>query len=766
MKSVAIFFLFLSLSTLALLPLALNISTALDNDSDQLVAIWSLLLMGEKLLFSPAHLYEAPVHYPHGDALRTGYCAYIPAIIYYSVFLLVRQPIATYNILYIGSIAMNGFCMYAFVYYLTGRRFPGFVAGMVYALCPMRFGSWGFVAQQSTYWMPLSFLFLAKFFDAESVRGERRRYIYFVLGLFFYLLQFLSDMTTGLFFALAFFPFIFFEMGRRWRGLRVTTAAAVVFGVVVLCGMIVLAVSPYLRLSRERGEGGLSRRFDEIEQQAADIASYVNPPPSSILYGGVFRKISRYFPDQATPAHFPGIAAYALAVCGIVTVLPRGRRVVIRIGGRGYTLFPLFKVRFCRDSLVWFFFFLWLASILFTLGPEVRVLGRGICAGPYIFIYKIFPPIRTIRAIYWMGIVALFSVSVLAGYGAEVLTRNAIKKKTLLAVCIVVVLLAELMAYPPTTYGWPYIHMDREVPEVYRWLDRQGDDSPIIELPMPWEPDEVEAGSYGLDSEYAYWTLFHNRKTVNCYVGSPWPEYKVIVDQMKLFPSRETIDILRFLGVRYVILHTDKGPRFSWQREIMRRHPEADYEWADTIRRIKDFEDDIVLKAKFGPDYVYELGEGGVIPGAELEIGGARIPRAGWKVTSNQNAGDLSLLMDGIPDTAWVSSTNKRAGICMEVDLGSIYRITGFTVEMRGVNEYPKNLRVEVSIDGGTWREVDIGKPHLDLVKRLLRDHRDRLFKVSLPDVEARFLRITLTRWDNLHPWSVTELDVFGRKQG
>ena len=266
---------------------------------------------------------------------------------------------------------------------------------------------------------------------------------------------------------------------------------------------------------------------------------------------------------------------------------------------------------------------------------------------------------------------------------------------------------------------------------------------------MPWEPDEVAGGSHGLDSMYVYWSLFHGRRLVNGYSSFYPPEYQTVVNQMKLFPSRETIDILRLLGVRYVIVHVDKVPRFQWQRELVGRYPEAGHSWKEAIKRAGEFDGDLVLRAHFGPDYVYEVTEGEPPDRQSRESFREVLPRESWRATATHNDGIAGRALDGDSRTAWSSTGSQRAGIAFEVDLGAVRTLAGMEVETRNVKEYPKNPRIEVSGDGRKWREVDYGEPYLDLIARLLDDPSDTVLRCELPDVKARFVRITATRFEH-----------------
>lgn len=51
---------------------------------------------------------------------------------------------------------------------------------------------------------------------------------------------------------------------------------------------------------------------------------------------------------------------------------------------------------------------------------------------------------------------------------------------------------------------------------------------------------------------------------------------------------------------------------------------------------------------------------------------------------------------------------------------------------------------------------------YLDFTQRLIADPGEKLFRISFPAVKARYIRMTLTRMDNLYPWTIAELEVYG----
>ena len=58
------------------------------------------------------------------------------------------------------------------------------------------------------------------------------------------------------------------------------------------------------------------------------------------------------------------------------------------------------------------------------------------------------------------------------------------------------------------------------------------------------------------------------------------------------FPSNESIDLLKMIGVKYVVIHTKEMSVSQWNH---------------TNSTIKDYPDEVRLRKNFGDDYVYEI---------------------------------------------------------------------------------------------------------------------------------------------------------------
>lgn len=729
---------FLMFSVLLTWPLVLHLDTALDNDFDTLMFVSVLHSFRTNVIAHPWDLFSAPFYHPHRRTLPTVFHNYTVGLAYIPLYQIAGNPVRAYNILYLLTLALDGFAMYRLVRYLTDEELPGVVAGFIFAFCPFRVANFQYIPFLTNYWIVFSCICLFKYFRRLSLRPAPG------IGLcawafFFYLLQCLSDIVAGVYFGVVFFPVLIHGLLVNRRQLRPGSLARIIALCALLAVCLAAATAPLRSIRRDMAEERVAWDVETVQEICPAISSYLSSPPGNISYGNV----SRGWAMNARQINFYGAAAWLLALVGFFSER------------RAAHFFP--------GNMLRLFLFICLAAFLLSLGPWIYLApGIRLCPGPAMLVYAVCPALRTLGG---LGMVILLLLCILAGFGvkwlAHQLQKSHLCRRALVGAGLIIILTTEYASHPPTTWGQPFFLVPREPPAVYQWLMAQKDSTPLIELPMPWEPEEV-GGAFGLDTGAMYWSVYHGRRIVNGQTAFSYPEYKIIVDQMRLFPSRETIDILRSLGVRYVVLHVGRLPRLEWQRELVRNNPEAGYDWRATLARLDRFGGELALRVKAGGDRLYEILPDGKPPSPRPP--GTPLPRRGWAATANANPSGAPLAIDGRRGTAWTTGRSQCAGLFFQLDLGRPEEITGIGMLLGRANECPKNPRVEVSDDGSGWTPVEYGGAYLDFVQRLLADPGEKRFGISFPAVHARFVRMTLTRMDNLYPWSIAEVEVYGRR--
>jgi hypothetical protein len=186
---------------------------------------------------------------------------------------------------------------------------------------------------------------------------------------------------------------------------------------------------------------------------------------------------------------------------------------------------------------------------------------------------------------------------------AMALTR--LKPKPFVLAGIAFVALAETLIVPIPMPQWSkLIDTRKEPPPVYRWLAEQPGRDPIVHLPM--------LDVYGLEkkpafheSVYMVYSTLHWKPLVNGYAGIEPKRYVEIRTLVRSFPSAASLDALRSVGTRYVIVHRKGYGPFQWER-LQKGMPEALASGA--LREV----------TKLGNETVFELGPAPAFPSSPV----------------------------------------------------------------------------------------------------------------------------------------------------
>jgi hypothetical protein len=239
----------------------------------------------------------------------------------------------------------------------------------------------------------------------------------------------------------------------------------------------------------------------EVADFSATFASYVTAPQENWLWGWT---AFRFEGDELRL--FPGVAAVVLAA------LAFGLRARRRL------------------------------ALIYVILTAVAVgLSLGFNNPAYRFLYAHVWPMRGFRAPARFGILAGCTLAVLSGLGYEYLeerfSRSRLRHGLLAAVLVVLVF--EFGSAPMRLEALP-----RQVPDLYRFL-RILDPAVVVEFPI----------DSSLAPLYMYWSTEHWHPLVNGYSGFSPPDYAETVARLEHFPDDRSIERLRHLNVRYIIVH-------------------------------------------------------------------------------------------------------------------------------------------------------------------------------------------------------------------
>ncbi len=544
---------FVVMSLVLTYPLALHLPDAVEDRQDALLNVWITAWDGHQLLSDPLRLFDANIFHPYPRTLAYSELLLGNALLALPVTLATGNPVLGYNVALLLSFILSGLGTYFLVLKLTQSAGAGLVAGTIFAFSAYRLTNLAQAQLLTTQWLPFALLSLH-----QLLRQPRLRHVAtFVL---FVWLQALSSFYYGILLALVTAGFVIWELGSwLWSSFIDHSSSAlrrssfVYLLIAALCCIVLILpfALPYFRVQRDLG---FERSLADSEPFSASLRQYLMVPPGSVAHG-------HWLPSDPTPgtggypvdALFPGLVTLALAVWG----LARGR-------GRARG----------------FFLLLLLVSFLLSLGPRLY-LSPGQPAGldlplPYAWLYAAVPGFKALRAPVRFDALVMLSLAVLAGYGVAALLQSrqsvadghqgagdgkhqtkggtAVRTALLLVSCLLFLVCLESLVWPAAT-AEP-VPVGDGVPAVYRWLADQAP-GPILELPMAFTPG-------GPQLDYQYLSTYHWQTTSDGYSGFIPPKHGQIVYEMERFPWERAVSLLQALGVRYVVIHTDRYPPDRW----------------------------------------------------------------------------------------------------------------------------------------------------------------------------------------------------------
>jgi len=498
--------------------------------------------------------------------------AVIPAYLLSITF----NEIFAYNFLILLSFILSFLFMYVLVFYLTKNKTAAFVSGLIYSLCPYHINkSWEHFGLTFIEFIPLCFYFLLKLRERPNLKNI----VLCSLGLVLVAFSDISYCFIIGIFSFLYVVFLLFYVFKKRHSAKEFFSNLLPFiasGFLSLLLILPLIVIPYvqgavLQSSDNLESSGLTqleRPFHYLFSQSATMFSYLVPSWHNPLLGGLARSLEgsvffgRNFREQTL-------------YLGWVSI---------------FLLCYFFKKRNKTSEIVHsnqkdfaqsLFIFIFFASIIFSMPPYWNLLFFKIYF-PSSFIYKIFP---IFRAYARFGVLAMVSISVLAGFGFKYLFYNN-KKRRILMAFFTVLILVDFATIPPLR-----VSSVNQCHPVYSWLAENDDTFAIAEYPITLG-DRTE-GYVNLD--YLLNQRFHEKALING--ASPGtPSYSLKQRIVKL-TDPETPGILRSLGAKYVIVHLD---------EYRQGHIK---EAVDIIGEIPDFSkaEGLQLEKKIGDAEIYQV---------------------------------------------------------------------------------------------------------------------------------------------------------------
>ena len=481
---------------------------------DPYLHTWQVAWQAHALDTDTGDFFDANTHWPHEDSL-----AFIDTLAGYTPAGLIgtglEAAVVRYNLLYLFAYSMAFFGSYLLARQLGLGRAGAVVAAAAFAFAPWRFAQNGHLVVLSSGGIPLALFFFlrgyvrrsAGFLLAGGLVAAWQLSLGFTLGLqFVYLLGLLGVIFL-----------IRVSTGRETNLPRGFIAG--IAGAAAIVGLVgVLLAIPFLRVASTYPDE--ADRFSELRLYSPPPSGFLVAPEYNLLWGDAAESLrdDLRWPEEQTL--FPGIAIVLLA--GLGSLSPRLTR----------------KTR------------VFLVAV--TVGTAI--LSMGVAWTPSRYIYELFydfaPGWQAVRTPGRLNTTTSLGLALLAGAGASVVYHRAaqVRRRPDLVAGALAVLMAVVVLIEGKGSIWA--GTPRELPAALTQAE-----PPVMHLPF----DEIH------DRIYTFWSIEGFQPTVNG-VGAIVPkELSQLRKDMEAFPDIATIEELRSLGVKTVVLHSGLAASTPWK---------------------------------------------------------------------------------------------------------------------------------------------------------------------------------------------------------
>jgi len=795
------------LALLMTYPLVVRMDTAVADTGDPLLNSWILAWDVHILRENPARLFDANIFFPHARTLAYSEHMLANALLGMPFLLSGIELIAVYNILFLLTFVLSAWGVYLLVKQLTGNWPAALASGTIFAFNPFRFDHISHLQILSAQWIPFIFLFLHRYSRDQRKRDLACFTLFFLIQA--YTCMYISMFTTVAVCLYIVYGLVSVRRLRTvphilQLALSATIIAAIILPMVIpylivqgemgfersivvtkhysaqlqnylaypstnrllgpvtglfrssegaLCpGFIgfVLALYALARTFRVR-----ARRSRHMKSKP--VASSARNPETE---NGRFDATTRFIRKFHTPftilclffaALTAGIMIFddlsftlgdlhvglgrlqnPIGFClffGIASVLTRrGRQRAWMLGLRD---------RILQDDPLFFYAILAVVAFLLSLGPTVKLFDSEIIAGPYQLLFDHAPGFKGIRVPARFAILVAFAISVLAGYA---LTRAMRTLKPAVATGIAALCII-LVCVENWSLPIDYTDIEPEPPACYQWLAQQEGSFPILELPMHTRTPHPHR-----DAAYVYHSVSHWKSLVNGYSGFTPPSAKPISLIMDTFPSHESLELLRRLGVRYVLLHHGLAPDSRVNGQIAEI-----VDWEAEMQQVFSSENDVVVQVMEKPVQQFR------------SIPHRRISRHGWQASSSLNPAKAHQAIDEDVTTRWTSQEPAPAGTHFTLDLGDQRPVSAVELDFGSSRrDYVIDPEIDISIDGNEWQRLDEHRGRVDFALECIKNPTTATMRFYFDAHSTRYIRITERKSHARHWWSIAEVRVFG----
>jgi hypothetical protein len=256
----------------------------------------------------PLNLFHPNIFYPYRYALAFSEHCYGISLLFFPLFALGFRPLTVHAVAIFFGFVLSGYGGFRLARTLAGQAGPGWIAGILFAFIPYRYGMIGQLMYLFSAWVPLVFEALVLFAREQS----RKRAAW--LGVCFFML---GSSTTSWFLwsliPLAVTGAILLTRYALWLEVKFWKRSVIALAVASLALMPFMV--PYYLASKIYG---FKRRIDEVKAHSATPMHWLAVDDHNRLWNGLGKDIYESWKFQM----FPGLLALLLPLAEFLLIAP------------------------------------------------------------------------------------------------------------------------------------------------------------------------------------------------------------------------------------------------------------------------------------------------------------------------------------------------------------------------------------------------------------------------------------------------------------
>lgn len=573
-KLIASFLIFFLAATYITFPLLFKLGEITTGFGDELLIAWIMNWVVHALTTNPIMVFDANIFYPYHNSLAYSDTHFISSIIGIIPWSLFHEPIAMFNFTIISSIILVGFSTYLLAYYLSKDFFASLLSGTLIIFSPAFLDKIVHIQILAIQWVPLAILCFFIYLEKNKLR-------YLILSCIFFLIQTYNSFLPGYFILFSWIVIGFFTFLQDRKSIKTFIHRKSTGILVITFFLLIPLAKPYYEVSHEFAYVRDIRDSIHFALQPEDLL-YANQFTRLQPLLSSFQSLNNYPKNASLKPGYIGLVFSALTVLSLLYVIKTIKK-------RSVALVSLLSI-----SLI---------GLVLSFGPALHwgrqtIHNPFVIPLPYVLLYYIVPGFQGMRNTARWEMLFILAIAIVI---AIMLSRIRKVLTTRVVLGLYVVLFCGIILEFNFPLRFESAMQKRDFPPVYSWLRTTSLDATFIEMPIyVWNMQP-----YVFEENYReYYSVVHFRKSVNGASGfTPPPWENMARNLLKDFPSDDSYNHFRSIGIDYVIVHRDQYNKLVEDNvEVDRIRIKSGNEIVDQLEndkryeKVKQFGDTLVFK--------------------------------------------------------------------------------------------------------------------------------------------------------------------------